>query len=206
MTKQEIENSYRQASQCIDDAEIKDAFSLISSLVAESGRASLNDELERLNMSYTFMLKYLEQGVMDPQRDDILLNLRQSLYLLNDQCYIGLMEPSSPEVFYARRRELANTTLIGIVEEYREELKNLTLMQTVPEQQRDSHAILSRLHQVEELETKLFNRVWSSFPLSSDEANTIKLCISGDILPVHTRCLLVAALFLGLMKFYDETK
>ena len=206
MTKQEIENSYRQASQCIDDAESKDAFSLISSLVAESGRASLNDELERLNMSYTFMLKYLEQGVMDPQRDDILLNLRQSLYLLNDQCYIGLMEPSSPEVFYARRRELANTTLIGIVEEYREELKNLTLMQTVPEQQRDSHAILSRLHQVEELETKLFNRVWSSFPLSSDEANTIKLCISGDILPVHTRCLLVAALFLGLMKFYDETK
>ena len=206
MTKQEIENSYRQASQCIDDAEIKDAFSLISSLVTESGRAILNDELERLNMSYTFMLKYLEQGVMDPQRDDILLNLRQSLYLLNDQCYIGLMEPSSPEVFYARRRELANTTLIGIVEEYREELKNLTLMQTVPEQQRDSHAILSRLHQVEELETKLFNRVWSSFPLSSDEANTIKLCISGDILPVHTRCLLVAALFLGLMKFYDETK
>lgn len=206
MTKQEIENSYRQASQCIDDAEIKDAFSLISSLVAESGRASLNDELERLNMSYTFMLKYLEQGVMDPQRDDILLNLRQSLYLLNDQCYIGLMEPSSPEVFYARRRELANTMLISIVEEYREELKNLTLMQTVPEQQRDSHAILSRLHQVEELETKLFNRVWSSFPLSSDEANTVKLCISGDILPVHTRCLLVAALFLGLMKFYDETK
>ena len=206
MTKQEIENSYRQASQCIDDAEIKDAFSLISSLVAESGRASLNDELERLNMSYTFMLKYLEQGVMDPQRDDILLNLRQSLYLLNDQCYIGLMEPSSPEVFYARRRELANTMLISIVEEYREELKNLTLMQMVPEQQRDSHAILSRLHQVEELETKLFNRVWSSFPLSNDEANTIKLCISGDILPVHTRCLLVAALFLGLMKFYDETK
>ena len=206
MTKQEIENSYRQASQCIDDAEIKDAFSLISSLVAESGRASLNDELERLNMSYTFMLKYLEQGVMDPQRDDILLSLRQSLYLLNDQCYIGLMEPSSPEVFYARRRELASTMLISIVEEYREELKNLTLMQTVPEQQRDSHAILSRLHQVEELETKLFNRVWSSFPLSSDDTNTIKLCISGDILPVHTRCLLVAALFLGLMKFYDETK
>ena len=206
MTKQEIENLYRQAAKCIDDAEIKDAFSVISSLVAESGRASLNDELERLNISYTFMLKYLEQGVMDPQRDDILLNIRQSLYLLNDQCYIGLMEPANPEVFYSRRRELANILLISIVEEYREELKNLTLMQTVPEQQRDSHAILSRLHQVEELETKLFNKVWSSFPLSSDDASTIKLCISGDILPVHTRCLLVAALFLGLMKFYDENK
>lgn len=206
MTKQEIENSYRQATQCIDGAEIKDAFALISSLVNETGRAGLNDELERLNMSYTFMLKYLEQGVMDPQRDDILLNIRQSLYLLNDQCYIGLMEPSSPEVFYARRRELANISLISIVEEYREELKNLSLVQTVPEQQRDSHAILSRLHQVEELETKLFNKVWSSFPLSTDDAGTIKLCIGGDILPIHTRCLIVAALFLGLMKFYDESK
>ena len=206
MTKQEIENTYRQATKCIDDAEIKDAFALISSLVNETGRASLTDELERLNMSYTFMLKYLEQGVMDPQRDDILFNIRQSLYQLNDQCYIGLMEPASPEVFYARRRELANISLVSIVEEYREELKNLSLAQSVPEQQRDSHAILSRLHQVEELETKLFNRVWSTFPMSTDDSSTVKLCISGDILPVHTRCLLVAALFLGLMKFYDENK
>ena len=207
MTIQEIEKTHQQACRCIDNAEVSDAFGQVAILARELGRGDLTDELERLRMSYMFMLKYLEQGVMDPQRDEILSNIRQSLYTVNDQCFIGLMEPVSPEVFYARRRELGSASLVGIVEEYRSVLKELSLVQSVAEQQNtDNSAILSRLHEAENLETKLFNRIWSSFPLSVDDAGILKLCISGDILPVHTRCLVVASLMLGLMKFYDEGK
>ena len=206
MTIQEIENIHNQATQCINDARVNDAFHHTGRLVNELGRADLSDELERLNMSYTFMLKYLEQGVMDPQRDEILTGICHSLHMLADRCKIGLMEPNSPEIFYARRRELGKSSLVDIVEEYRATLKELSLVQSVNTEQSGSHAILSRLREAETQETKLFNRVWSSFPMTTDEANTLKLCIGGDILPVHTRCLLVAALMLGLMKFYDENK
>ena len=206
MTLQEIENTHNQATKSLGNAEVNDAFNLVSELAAQLGRADLNDSLERLRMSYTFMLKYLEQGVMDPQRNEILSNIIQSLYTLNDQCYIGLMEPTSPEVFYSRRRDLGGTSLVSIVEEYREAQRNLQLAQSANPEQNDKDAIMSCLRQAEELETKLFNRVWSTFPLSNDDAGSLKLCISGDILPPHTRCLLVAALFLGLMKFYDENK
>lgn len=205
MTLQEIDKIHKLATDCINSAEVSDAFGHITKLVTELGRGDLNDEIERLRMSYSFMLKYLEQGVMDPQRDEILTGIRQSLYTLNDQCYIGLLEATSPEVFYVRRRELNNVTLLSIIEEYREALKLLSLVQTSPEQS-DSHAILSHLHKTEEIETRLFNRVWSSFPLSQEDGKNLRLCISGDILPLHTRCLLIAALFLGLMKFYDESK
>ena len=206
MTLQEIEKTHQNANRCIDNAEVNDAFAHIKQLTDTLGRGDMNDELERLHMSYTFMLKYLAQGVIDPQRDEILTNIRQSLYTLNDQCYIGLMEPTSPEVFYARRRELGSASLVAIVEEYREAIKELSLVQSAPQEQTDNHVILSRLHQAEGIETKLFNRVWSTFPISTDDAGSLKLCISGDILPVHTRCLIVAALMLGLMKFYDESK
>ena len=206
MTQQEIENIHHIAEQCINDAEINDAFVHISTLVGLQGRGELSDELDRTKVSYSFMLRYLEQGVLDPQREEILSSIRQSLYTLNDQCYISLMEATNPGVFYARRRELSGVSLVGLVEEYQESLRELALVQNLPNEQYDSHAILSRLHHTEELETKLFNRVWSTFPLSTDDAGSLKLCISGDILPVHTRCLLVAALFLGLMKFYDKNK
>ena len=206
MTIQQIENLHTLTAQCIDNAEVTDAFRYIDSLVKESGRANLSDEIERLRISYTFMLKYLEQGVMDPQRDQILNGICQSLYALNDQCYISLKEAVSPEVFYARRRELGTSSLVSIIEEYREEMKKMHLAQSVPHTERDSHVILSRLRDVEALETKLFNRIWSSFPLSAEDASSIKLCISGDILPVHTRCLIIAALLLSLMMFYDESK
>ncbi|MBR5685758.1 MAG: tetratricopeptide repeat protein [Muribaculaceae bacterium] len=206
MTINEIDNIHKLVSRCIDDAEINDAFTHLATLINESGRVNLNDELERLHMSYTFMLKYLEQGVMDPQRDIILSDIRRSLYTLNDRCFIALMEPVSSEVFYTRRRELGNLSLVAIVEEYRDSLKELSLAQSAPAEQSDNHVILSLLQHAEALETKLFNRVWSTFPLSADDSSSLKLCISGDILPVHTRCLLVAALMLGLMKFYDESK
>ena len=200
MTIQEIDKEHQLATQCLDEAGINDAFGHISTLVDEYGRADMNDELVRLRMSYTFMLKYLEQGVMDPQRDEILSGIRQSLYTLNDQCYMGLLERVSSDVFYTRRRELGNTSLVSIVEEYRNALKELSLVQSSNAEQRDSHVILSRLHDAEALETKIFNRVWSSFPLSADDAGTLKLCINGDILPVHTRCLLIAALMLVMMR------
>jgi len=206
MTIQEIDNIHRRASQCIDESRVKDAFAQIHILASELGRADIHDELERLRISYDFMLKYLADGVMDPQRDEILTSIRQSLYTMNDQCQMGLKEPLSHEVFYARRRDLGSLSLIAIVEEYRTTLKELSLIQSVPAEQSDSHAILSCLHQAEDLETRLFNRVWSTFPLSADDAGTLKLCLTGDILPVHTRCLLVAALLLGLMTYYDESK
>lgn len=206
MTLQEIEKVHRLAAQCIDDARVNEAFAHIGQLVTQSGNANMGDEMVRLRMSYELMLKYLAQGVMDPQRDTILKGILQSLYTLNDQCYISMLEVSSPELFYARRRELRQTTIVDVVEEYRQALKELSLAQSVPVEQSDQHVILSCLRQAEALETKLFNRVWSSFPMSADDADSVKLCITGDILPVHTRCLLVAALLLGLMKFYDENK
>ena len=206
MTIQEIENIHRQAARYIDEARVQEAFGQISMLAKELGRSDINDDLERLRISYDFMLRYLADGVMDPQRDEILTNMRQSLYTMNDQCHMGLKEPISPEVFFARRRELGSVSIVAIVEEYRSALKELSLVQSVPPEQSDSHAILSCLHQAEALETRLFNRVWSSFPLSTDDAGSLKLCLTGDILPVHTRCLLVAALLLGLMTYYDESK
>ena len=206
MTIQEIDKTYRLAMQYIDNAQVNDALAQVSVLVAASSQASLNDELERLRMSYRLMLKYLQQGVMDPEREAILSGICQSLHTLNNQSYIALKEPTSHEVFYARRRELAGTGLRSIVEEYREALKVLSLAQSAPAEQHDRSAILSLLKTAESLETKLFNRVWSSFPMSKDDASDLRLCITGDIMPVHTRCLLVAALMLGLMMFYDENK
>lgn len=206
MTIQEIENTHRLAAQCIDESRIDDAFGHVSSLVNELAQGNTHDELQRLRMSYDFMLKYLEQGVMDPQRDDILKGIRYSLYTLNDQCYIGLMEPQSNQVLYIRRRELDGIRLAQVIEAYQDAINQLSVAQLAPNAQGGGRAILSPLRRAEELETKIFNRIWSSFPLSSEDAESISLYVTSDILPVHTRCLMVAALFLGLMKFYDESK
>jgi len=206
MTREEIEKLHQKVTKCLDEVSLHDAFEGIMSLVRAADRSDMSDEAQRLHLSYTLMLKYLSNGFVDPQRADILTNIRQSLHVLNDRSYIALQEAESHQVFYARRRELANKPLVGIIEDYREALKTLSLMTSIPDTQQDKKAILAARHVAEDAETRLFNKVWCTFPLNTEDANSLQLSIMGDILPVHARCLLVSALFVGLMKFYDEAK
>ena len=60
MTTQEIEKIHQRASGFINDAEVNNAFEQITLLVNAAGRADMHDELERLRISYSFMLNYLE--------------------------------------------------------------------------------------------------------------------------------------------------
>ena len=64
MTILEIEKAHQSANQCIGNAEVMNAFGFIKQLADELGRGDVNDELERLRISYTFMLKYLEQVLL----------------------------------------------------------------------------------------------------------------------------------------------
>ena len=206
MTPKDIDNIHREAARCLDGMAVNAAFDHIGTLAQELGRGDLSNELQRLRISYDLMLKYLSQGIVDPQRGEILTDIRQGLHTLNDRCYIALQTPSSHEVFFARLRELGNVPVVSIIDEYREALQRLQLAQSVPEGERDTSAIMSCQQEAELIETRLFNKVWSTFPLSSDDANSLKLCITGDILPLYARCLLTSALMVGLMKFFDETK
>ncbi len=190
----------------LDDRRINDAFDAVLQLINQSGQHHMRDEVDQLKMSYNFMLQYLVKGIVDPQREQVLQHIIDSLYSIVDCCSIAAKEAESSQVFYTRRRELENTQLDDIVTQWRNAVRKQQLLTSVPAGQQNKSAIINVLKQSEQLETNVFNKVWSSFPTSHDDAHLLRELLDDETVPQHMRCLILSALFLGLVTFYDETK
>lgn len=192
--------------ELLELSQLNEAFTAVESFIEQSGLISLKDEMNQLKMSYQFMLQYLSQGILDPQRDDVLNRIIRSLYVITDKCVIAANENFSYEVFYTRRREFESTSLNSLIDNWLHNIHKRELLASVPEHQRDYNAINKLYHDTERDETSIFNKLWCSFPTSIDDASTIRNIIDDNKIPSHAKCLFLSAWFLGLMKFYDETK
>lgn len=206
MTTQEIAKLHDDVMANIDHQRLNHAMNQLSQLIDQSGQGKLRDQLEQMKLSYGFMLQYMEKGIMDPKRDEVLEHIINTLSTLCDQSVISIRDKASPEVFHIRRRELANVTLADLIHQLGTQANKLKLLQSVDATDRDTAAIKSTIKTLEQWETNIFNKVWSAFPTTKNDAELITAFATAPETPETSRCLIVMALFLGLMKFYDETK
>lgn len=206
MTIQETTTLHHSIVSHIQGQQLNRAIDELEQLVGATPDATLHERIDQVRMSYSFMLRYLSQGILDPERDNVLSHIINELSTIADMCLIALSERESPEVFYARRRELGATPLAVLAQEFRTQLNKLALLRSVNDDQRDQQTILQMTKACERAATNLFNKVWSTFPISQGDSELLGQLIADASLPEPVRCLLVMALMLGLMKFYDERK
>ena len=182
------------------------ALSLLQKLVGESGLWILDDELKRINTAYGFMLQYLSNGVLDPQRNAILSQLIDDTYTLTDKASISLLDTRSSHIFYVRHKASKTTSLQSLIEEYNVERNKLNLINSVEESSRDTVAARSITVQCERLESDIFNQVWSTFPTPASDVDLMTGLMGNETIPAHLKSLIISALLLGLTTFYDEPK
>ncbi len=206
MNTRTIDNQKKEIYRLIEQSRLNEAFDHITQFATETSAAQLKDELDQLRMSYSFMLQYLSRGILDPQRDQVLQRIVASLYSVTDRLTITAKESISPEVFYARRRELQNVQFNNIVEQWQAALHKVDLLSSVPQEQQNKTAITQAIQECERHETTAFNKLWSSYPTLPDDATLASKIIQDDNIPAHARCLMLSALFVGLMTLYDEAK
>lgn len=195
----------RKVQELLEASRIVEALKLLDELVTASADWQIREEYEQLSTNYRLLLQYMSQGVMDPARHSVLSRLTQSLLTLTWRSYNAVVQPSSHELFFTRRRELADTPLSRMAENYRTELNKYALLKSVPSEAQDKTAVLMTLRRREALETDIFNKLWSSYPTSGDDAEVASNLLTGDV-PDHCKSLVLGALFLGLAHLYDERK
>ena len=206
MDQKEIIQNSNHIIDLLKESRVAEAITLLSAQVEQSGKWELKEQLQEISGTYGYMLQYLSQGVVDPKRFDLLASIVERLYVLNDKSLVALLESTSYDLFFTRRRDLASLSLQQSFNDYRVACNKYNLLLSVGESERDKNAVLLTLNECERAETTLFNKIWSLFPLMGDEADMLKEAIIDETLPVHARALFTAAVFLGLMKFYDESK
>ncbi len=206
MDKTEISKYRKQIDDYLDNRQITLAFRSLKEMTDATQRWELNEELNRLTTAYGYMLQYLTQGVLDPERDNILSQILVDAYNLTDKTVIALAAPQSTHLFYQREQQYRGRGLQSMVEDYLTEQNKLQLLNSVEESSRNTDASTRLLRQCETIESDIFNKVWSSFPLNTDDTHAIKTLLANNQLPNHLKSLVLSALMLGLSKFFDETK
>lgn len=201
MDKSEISKLKNSIIQYLDKRQLTSAFNCLKTMVNATQQWDLIEELNRLSTSFGFMLQYLSQGVLDPQRDNILSQILVDSYQLTDKTVIALATSQSTHLFYQRHAQYKNQDLQSLIDQYIENLDKLTIQEEAADSASDAI-----LRECEAKESDIFNKIWSSYPISVGDVEAVNLLLSNTHLPSHLKSLVLTALMLGMTKFFDQEK
>ena len=200
MTLHEINKTYNRIVGSLDAKELKEAFEQTQSLIAGIRDYSFMDQLNELQNTYKYMLRYRLEGAKDPMEEQIYHQLIASAYLLADQVRNKALAVESPLIYYSRRRVLQKLPLPRYAQLHAQ-------LQDAYASRADSDSYSSELNQRIELAlTQLFDKLWTSDPLSAEETAELQSLIKDRSLPFEVGCQLVSAILLALQYTFDITK
>ncbi|MGM9797218.1 MAG: tetratricopeptide repeat protein [Parabacteroides sp.] len=200
MTLQEINKTYNRIIGLLDVKELKEAFEQTQSLIAGIRDYSFMDQLNELQDTYKYMLRYRLEGAKDPMEDQIYHNLIASAYQLADRVRNKALVVESPLTYYSYRRTLRKQPLPSYAQLHKE-LREMA--DCVSETEGFSAQARQR---IEIATTQLFNKLWTADPLNTEEVVALQAILRDKQLPLEVACQLISALLLALQASFDIAK
>ena len=206
MTAIETRNFTQKAYTALNNSQIQSALNEISTLVDTSSSGDLHDELERIKLEYSYLLKYFASGIKDPDRERIHNSLINRLYYIVDKAKSIILSKEDYSQYYSQKR-IANKstkTLNSILQQYYNILNDIKLYQEVNDDYRDKTKVESLINDKELIEMDLFKTIWVSFPQDEAEISIFTEIFESPLIPAYTKSLTISAIFLSLLNFYND--
>ena len=198
----------RTITDAVGAKRLHDAFVGLRKHAAALGDWKITERIDTLEQSYSMMLDYAVSGNPDPNRQELYDSITSDMLRLMDLISHRLRLETAPELFYSTLRyEQLQTadTLESLLAEYNKCIQQSSLYSMLT-RGNDSNAG-ANLENAERLARRVFNRVWTSFPMSADDAATLAAVFNSDSpYPQHFQLLMVSALALSLVQFFDQRK
>lgn len=210
MTEKEI---YKKRELIIADVKqkhLQNAFDRLTNWAKELNDWQLTDEVKRLEDSYLMMLRYAINGVEDPSRQDVYNNITASIYRCIDNLVrTSLRNSSSSKVYFSTLRLLDMQRVVSIsqlIERYTNSLSQSSLYNLITDASHNVSDMREASINNERLESDIFNRVWTTYPLKIEDVSTIEQAVKSSVLPSHFKQLIISALLLGALDFYEDVR
>lgn len=198
MTIQDINKTYSRIIEWLDRKELKNAFDGLQGLIAGSGHYDFQDKLNELQETYKYMLRYRMDGIQDPMQEQIYRQIQASTYELADMVKQKALAVDSPLCFYSRRRSLKQSCAVSYTYLHQQ-------LSSEPDIQA-AHADISAKQQLEAASLTLFNKIWISGPLTTEEVCELQAILQDTEMPESVGCQVVSALLLSLEEYFDKEK
>ena len=110
MTVKEIINTQQEIYRLLAKKQIKKVFELLSELSSVLQDWTVNEKLNELETSYKYMLRYMFEGIEDPEREQVYRNLISSLFTLTDKVTELLLEKESSGFYFSKKKIFSATS------------------------------------------------------------------------------------------------
>ena len=204
MTLEQITQHRKSIYSLLTGSRIYEAIVELKPVVEEVADYDLIRQFNDTKVSYDYLLQYFVAGTKDDGREDMLRHITESLYTIADKCVVALSAGQTYDMFYTKASVLRNQSVEMLVLQYLEQQNKHQLLCSVEPEAQNEKAISELARNMEKIAVNLFNKIWCTFPLSNEDAECCKRIFESA--PEYLKQLIVAAMFLGETKFYDETK
>jgi len=201
-----IKNQYKQLCHLVSARRVKDALDVLNKMVGESGYSDFFIQQEHLEHTYEQMLKYMLEGVQDPERDKVYHKLLSSILELADRVKDRLMENHSGWHTYIlkrevdRQQELTGKRVIETMDDlsFKRELDEMIDEGRVSPEADDERR--------RKLSADIFKHLWLSNRYNEAENSLSTAIISCQDFVWHEKALYISAILLSGLRYWDEEK
>ncbi len=205
MKVSDIKNFKNRMGLKIREGSLSEAFAGLRAFSEGGMTWEITSDIDRLEQNYANMLRYVALGVDDPGQKAIYGDIVNDTLSIVDILTRRAFMVESSTLYYNTARTLAarqSESVRSLVDAYRSELRRL-------DGDFDSIADPERTRTAEGLLRDIFNRVWTTHPLSPDDFAAIGELVDDSRpspFPWWARAVTVSAVTLGLLEFYDRRR
>jgi tetratricopeptide (TPR) repeat protein len=207
METKDIKQRHGEISALLNAGDLCQALSRLVSETKESFYADLREQVDDRLVAYNYLLSYVKEGTPDPMRDDMYGRIYEEAARLNDLCADRRLEAAegSGSVYYKQRLRLRESLhddapASPILCFFEEAQKLEGIMEEAGQHTADT---LQRKDAVAE---QIFYAVWTTHPCTDAELEAVEELLTMPLFSWQQRALLLAALTLGALQWYDADR
>ncbi len=206
MPSTNINKKHLNTCKLIQRRRISDAMVVLQQMIHETGKEYLHDRLNELRETYAQLLKHSFAGVEDPERDKVYKYLMRTLLELADQLReTGMMETGRGQVYFLKKELYQRKASEQI--EAMQLLEDLTFDDELAGLLKDVKVgDTGNTGEREKALSQLFHIIWLADRYSEEENKLLETACDSDVLPWHDKALIVSALTLSLLRYFDLNK
>jgi tetratricopeptide (TPR) repeat protein len=209
MTIQEIKSYFQQITEALEQKRLKQTFDALSVLLSLLPNWQLKEKLTETEDNYKLMLSYLTHGVKDPQQEKIYHDLLRAVYQIADQVILEVKTAYFRSFPYENRKSLqffAPETVSQLIDLSDEMSGRFALIELLEDGKVKENNLQSLERERENIESKIFQKVWLSNLWNSEEQGNWSNLINNPLYTNSLPCLFISAITLNLEEIFDEKK
>jgi len=198
MSRKETEQRHQKICDLISNQQLKSALDELGALSRMTLKGDYYYQLETFSENYKTLLHYALDGYHDPQQQTILNNLCAAMLGMADEIRQNMLEGQLP---FIRHEQEFVTTQLGADE--------VTMMRHIEEifTTREVNRLVHNTEMLPMTQVEaIFKQIWLTGKLSHEQFELIQKINRSEQIEWHEKSLIVSALNLSLLHYFDQQK